>query len=66
MSEAGWHWLFNSTREHWFGSDGKSACGRWFTFSATRRAEPSVKAPCKACSRAVEKRTGPRQGTSHG
>ena len=32
MSEQGWGWLSNSPKWHWFTKDGRSLCGKWFTF----------------------------------
>jgi len=39
MGKAGWNWLFNSRKWHFFDEDGRSLCGRFMTLGSNADAE---------------------------
>lgn len=39
MAKAGWNWLWNAKKWHYFKEDGRSLCGRWATFGSNADAE---------------------------
>ncbi len=54
-SKAGWNWLINSRKWHWFGLDGRSLCGKYLTFGSNADAETEDKINssdnCAVCKR---------------
>lgn len=47
----GWNWLWNATKWHYFGHDGRSLCGRYLSFSAqdAELGNDNSSSNCKAC-----------------
>lgn len=57
MAAEGWNWIVQSTRSHYFQSDGRALCGKWMTFGTDHSEElPNDRPPCKECHRRAEKR----------
>jgi len=53
----GWTWLSNSTKWHYFGQDGRSLCGKWFTFAlAFETGMDEHPDNCKACVKKLQQR----------
>lgn len=60
--KAGWNWLHNSPKWHYFDENGRSLCGRYMTLGSNEDADPrdvESKDNCKACFKK-------RQAVSHG
>lgn len=50
--KAGWTFLYNATKWHWFGADGRSLCKKWLIFSnEDAKTEDLFGSPanCKVC-----------------
>lgn len=47
----GWTWLYNATKWHYFGADGKSLCRRWLVFRNDDASQEDTPSPdnCVAC-----------------
>ncbi len=54
----GWTWLLNSKKWHYFGSDGRSLCGRWMNLGNPKLEQGNDNSPdnCKACRKALLKK----------
>lgn len=52
MAEQGWWWPGNSRKAHYFGTDGRSLCGKWLALSAERE-DDNHDSPdnCATCAR---------------
>lgn len=51
-AKAGWNWLINSRKWHYFGTDGRSLCGKFMILGGNRDAsEEDTPSPdnCKEC-----------------
>ena len=56
MSKSGWHYLINSPKWHYFGEDGHSICGRWFTFASDfEQGNDDSPDNCKSCQKKLIK-----------
>lgn len=53
----GWVFLWNATRCHYFGDDGRSLCGKWLYLGRHDRTGDGIASPddCKACTRKLER-----------
>lgn len=49
--KAGWNWLINSTKWHWFDEDGRSLCKNFMVLSneSAEIGNDESKDNCKAC-----------------
>lgn len=66
MAKAGWNWLQNSRKWHWFGTDGRSLCGKFATLGSNDDAEQDdrfgSRDNCKACENKRRVRSGDPEG----
>lgn len=57
MSDHGWGPLINSRKWHYFEKDGKSLCGKWFTFDKEfEQGNDHSRDNCSGCVKKLEKR----------
>ena len=56
--KAGWTYLLNAAKWHYFNEDGRSLCKRWMVLSHrtdTQDTVPSKALGCKTCRKALDK-----------
>lgn len=60
MSKAGWNWLRNSRKWHWFAEDGRSLCGRYMLLNNEDCDPEDTKSTdnCSECWKRRERETG--------
>lgn len=57
--KAGWNWLLNARKWHYFHEDGRSLCGKWWMMGHNDDAKPEAEvreiSRCAECKRRLAK-----------